>query len=111
MNFFTENICVPDIMGINYYVTSERFLDEEVHNYPGHTRGGNELQEYVDVEAVRVRHDEPYGLAVFLREAYDRYKIPIAVTEAHLSCTREEQMRWFNETWQTCNILNEKEEL
>ena len=26
----------------------------------------------------------------------------MAITENHLSCTREEQMRWLNETWNAC---------
>jgi dTDP-4-dehydrorhamnose reductase len=28
LNFFVENPCPPDLIGINYYVTSERYLDE-----------------------------------------------------------------------------------
>jgi dTDP-4-dehydrorhamnose reductase len=28
-----------------------------------------------------------------LHEAWQRYGLPIAVTEAHMGCTREEQMR------------------
>ncbi len=29
----------------------------------------------------------------------------MALTEVHLNCTREEQMRWFMESWQTCKEL------
>jgi dTDP-4-dehydrorhamnose reductase len=105
LQFFIDNPCPPDVMGINYYVTSERYLDEEYHKYPSCTHGGNELQEYADVEAVRVRHAEPHGIGVLLQEAWDRFKLPIAITEAHLSCTREEQMRWFQEIWDTCTSL------
>jgi dTDP-4-dehydrorhamnose reductase len=34
LNFFIENPCTPDIFGFNYYVTSERYLDENVRHYP-----------------------------------------------------------------------------
>jgi dTDP-4-dehydrorhamnose reductase len=32
----------------------------------------------------------------------------MAVTECHISCTREEQLRWFRETWDSCIQLIEK---
>jgi dTDP-4-dehydrorhamnose reductase len=105
LNFFIENKCPPDIMGFNYYITSERYLDENIKNYPSHTHGGNELQVYADVEAVRVRHDHPSGLAVLLREAWERFKLPIALTEVQLNCGREDQKRWLKEAWDTCLAL------
>jgi dTDP-4-dehydrorhamnose reductase len=36
-----------------------------------------------------------------------RYGLPIAVTEAHLGCTREEQMRWLKEVWDDCQKLRD----
>jgi dTDP-4-dehydrorhamnose reductase len=99
LSFFLENPCVPDVMGLNYYITSERYLDGNLKRYPSHTYGGNGRHSYADVEAVRV--SERTGLFHLLNEAWTRYRIPIAITEAHLNCTREEQMRWFYEVWQT----------
>ena len=32
--FFINNPAPPDIMGFNYYVTSERFLDDRITQYP-----------------------------------------------------------------------------
>jgi dTDP-4-dehydrorhamnose reductase len=32
-------------------------------------------------------------------EWWRRYRIPVAITEAHLGCTREEQLRWLKEAW------------
>jgi dTDP-4-dehydrorhamnose reductase len=103
LEFLLENPCPPDIIGFNYYVTSERYLDENIENYHCSTHGGNHKHKYADVEAVRVK--ELSGLTILLKEAWERYKIPIAITENHLSCTREEQMRWFNETWEDCCTL------
>ena len=45
------------------------------------------------------------GAEVLLREAWDRYRLPLAVTEAHNGCTREEQARWFVEMWETARAL------
>lgn len=97
--------CPPDIIGINHYLTSDRFLDHRLDRYPGLPAGGNGKQRYVDVEAIRVLDPAPAGLAGVLREAWQRYRRPIAVTELHNGCTREEQMRWFAQGWETARLL------
>ena len=54
---------------------------------------------YADIEAVRAPTEgfcEPEQL---LHAAWKRYRIPLAITEAYLACTREEQMRWLSEIW------------
>lgn len=89
----------PDVIGVNHYLTSDRFLDERVSAYPPAMRGGNGAIAYVDIEAVRVLDPAPDGLATALREAWARYGIPIAITEVHNGCTREEQMRWMRDAW------------
>ncbi len=99
LEWFAENPCPPDIVGVNHYVTSERFLDERLSRYPASTHGGNGRHAYADVEAVRARADGVAGPRALLREAWERYRLPVAVTEAHLGCTREEQMRWLKEVW------------
>lgn len=96
---FRDRPCPPDLVGVNHYVTSERFLDERLERYPSHTHGGNGRDAYADVEAVRVRDQGIAGPRALLREAWDRYRIPVAVTEAHLGCSREEQLRWLHEVW------------
>jgi len=99
----------PDMLGINHYLTSERFLDHRTHLYPWLQPGGNGRDTYVDAEAVRVKRLEPEtGLAPRLREAWDRYGIPIAITEIHHGCHRDEQLRWFAEAWQTATELREE---
>jgi dTDP-4-dehydrorhamnose reductase len=95
---FREEPCPPDLLGINHYVSSERFLDERLEHYPAHVHGGNGRHAYADVEAPRV----PVPLAgprALLVEAWRRYGLPLAVTEAHMGCTREEQMRWLVQVW------------
>lgn len=99
LEWFTDNPCPPDIIGINHYLTSERFLDERKARYPVGSHGGNGRHAYADVEAVRVRAEGMAGPKALIEEAWERYELPIAVTEAHLGCTREEQLRWLKEVW------------
>ncbi|MBD2195826.1 MULTISPECIES: family 1 glycosylhydrolase [Calothrix] len=105
---FSQNTCPPDIIGINHYLTSERFLDENLENYPACTHGGNGRDNYADVEAVRVCTEGLAGPRTLLKETWERYQLPLAVTEVHLSCTREEQLRWLNEVWNAAQELREQ---
>ncbi|MEO6314742.1 MAG: family 1 glycosylhydrolase [Chitinophagaceae bacterium] len=104
LNFFTTHCCTPDIIGFNYYATSERYLDENIAAYEQHLHGGNHQHRYADTDAVRSGRME--GLATLLSEAWQRYQLPMAVTECHLNCTREEQMRWLHELWTASCRLN-----
>ncbi|RYE89300.1 MAG: glycosyl hydrolase family protein [Myxococcales bacterium] len=91
--------CPPDVLGLNYYVTSDRYLDEAWSLYPATVRGGNGRDTYADVESVRV----PRGILGHqgaLEQAWARYRRPVAVTEAHLGCSPDEQVRWLAEAWQ-----------
>jgi len=106
--FFQEKNCAVDIMGFNYYPTSERFLDENLERYPPQTHGGNHNHAYADVEAVRVDLQQEYGIKLLLREAWQRFQVPLAITEVHLGCTREEQLRWLKEIWDSCCELKEE---
>ena len=106
LQFFIDNPCPPDIIGVNHYLTSERFLDERTERYAQHLVGGNSLHNYADTEAVRVRIAEQHGIKVLLKEIWDRYHIPLAITEVHLHCTREEQLRWLKEVYDTAATLN-----
>jgi len=106
LEFFIKTPRPPDVLGANYYLTSERFLDHHTRKYPRHAIGRNKYQRYADVEAVRVKGSGYSGLYNLLKLMYARYKIPIAITEAHLSCTREEQIRWFYEIYNTSKKLN-----
>lgn len=105
--FFHTPPCPPDVIGINYYLTSERFLDERLERYPAHWHGGNKRRRYADVPAVRVCAEGLAGARAILQESWNRYHRPVAVTEAHLGCTREEQMRWLHEVWQSARELRQ----
>lgn len=96
----------PDIIGANHYLTSERYLDGHVSAYPKALRGGNGRRRYADVEAVRVAIlDGATGPRARLAEMWQRYRRPIAVTEVHHGCSRDEQLRWFAEVWSAATEL------
>ncbi|MFN2493086.1 MAG: family 1 glycosylhydrolase [Pyrinomonadaceae bacterium] len=99
LEWFVDNPCVPDTLGINHYITSERFLDERMSRYPASAHGGNGRHAYADVEAVRVCAEGIAGPRTLIKEVWERYRSPIAITEVHLGCTREEQLRWFKTVW------------
>lgn len=107
LDWFLEHPCPPDVMGIDYYVTSERFLDEHYERYPSQYHADNGKQKYADVEVVRVDTGSalPVGHYERLCEAWERYQRPLAITEAHLGATRDEQIRWLVEAWGACQKL------
>jgi dTDP-4-dehydrorhamnose reductase len=100
LEWFCQYTCPPNIIGLNHYLSSERYLDEDLSRYPEDCRGGNGCHRYADDLTARVREHGPHGPGSLLRTAWQRYGAPIAVTEAHNGCSREEQMRWFLEVWE-----------
>ena len=91
--------CPPDLVGLNYYLTSDRFLDERLERYPASSHGGNDRLRYADVEAVRARDEGIVGHEAHLVEAWERYRLPVAITEVHLAGAADDQARWLIEAW------------
>jgi dTDP-4-dehydrorhamnose reductase len=105
---FVDEPCPPDVVGINHYLTSDRFLEHRRGHWPaGQRSSGNGRHRYADLEAVRA--DLPAGATgpeARLREAWRRYgERPIAVTEVHHGCSRDEQMRWLGDVWGAARTL------
>ena len=96
--WFTEHACPPDIVGVNYYVTSDRYLDHRVELYPKEERSAE--GPFIDTEAVRAHPEGIAGVDSVLMEAWKRYRIPVAITEVHLGASVDEQIRWFAESWE-----------
>ena len=97
--WFKANPCPPAVVGLNYYVTSDRYLDHRLELYPPRAGGDTGDEPLVDIEAVRVRWEGLAGVGTILRQAWDRYGLPVAITEAHLGCDPLEQTRWLYEAW------------
>jgi dTDP-4-dehydrorhamnose reductase len=100
--------CPPDILGFNYYPTSERFLDHRYLNYDRSVWGVTGRDRYADLHAMRIVAEGPAGLEQLLREAWERFRLPMAVTEAHNIPPRDEQLRWLHEIWEiACRLSSD----
>jgi dTDP-4-dehydrorhamnose reductase len=109
LNWFLENNCQPHVAGFNYYLTSERYLDEDMSKYPNEFHGGNQLHAYSDIHTVHVPMEKKNcGPASLLKEAWERLQLPLAITECHLHSSREDQIRWFHQMWETVNKVKEE---
>ncbi len=104
---FWDGETAPDVIGINHYVTSDRFLDHRTSLYPPRLRGGNGREHYADTEAARMDlPPEATGWYARLAEVWRRYGRPMALTEAHLGDEPAEQVRWLMEAWDAAKRLN-----
>ena len=108
IEIFRRESCPPDILGMNHYVTSDRFLDENIAAHPPESWGGNGRHRYADVAAVRSDAVDLAGAKNLLLEIWRRYGQPFAITEAHLGCTVDEQLRWFMEIWDGASEAREE---
>ena len=97
--WFRANPCPPDVVGVNYYITSERWLDHRPERYPQSHRHVFRGMPHADVEAPRALATPTPGIAPLLMETWERYGLPIAITEAHIDANREDQLRWLLEIW------------
>ncbi|HVG26240.1 MAG TPA: hypothetical protein VM865_01445 [Acidobacteriaceae bacterium] len=104
--WFADHPCPPDVIGINYYATSDRFLDHRLEFYPEDRRSSE--GPFVDVESVRVRRDGIIGVDTLLLQAWERYERPVAVTEVHLGGPVDEQIRWVADAWR--GVLRAREQ-
>ncbi|MDB5966084.1 MAG: putative b-glycosidase, Glycoside Hydrolase Family 1 [Polaromonas sp.] len=108
-----EDPCPPDVIGVNHYLSSERLLDHRIERHPPRSLADRDLGNcegvpFVDVDAVRNLRSGVLGLPALLQQTWERYHLPIAVTECHNGATREEQVRWFVEVWESAKQLRRK---
>ena len=106
--WFRDNPCPPDIIGVNYYVTSERWLDHRPERYPPHLARLVDGRPCVDIETARALGTPTPGIGPLLDETWQRYRLPLAVTEAHIDAHREDQLRWMLEIWQAGEAARNK---
>ena len=99
LRWFRDNPCPPDVVGVNYYITSERWLDHRPERYPETHRHVFRGVPHADIEAPRALATPTPGIAPLLMETWERYGLPIAITEAHIDANREDQLRWLLEIW------------
>lgn len=107
MKAIADDPCPPDVIGANYYAASERLIDQRSNAYPGMT-GQDGPGEYANADAARSIARPLLGREALLLQCWERYKIPLGVTETHNVGTRDEQMRWILETWRGCEQLRQQ---
>ena len=105
--YHVDNPCPPSLIGVTHYVTSERYLDEHIDTHDDRLHSTNGRQRYVDTEVVRAAPHQRLGIGQLLGQAWERYGLPLVVTEAHLGCTVPEQMRWLGEVWQQADAARQ----
>jgi len=108
LNWFQKNKCPADVIGINHYPLSNRFLDENLNDYPEYLHGSNNTYKYADAGAIDTGRANIIGLEDILEEAFQRYLVPIAITEVHSRGYRESQIRWFHYIWTQAHQAREK---
>ncbi|MEK2646726.1 family 1 glycosylhydrolase [Bdellovibrio sp. BCCA] len=105
ISWMQDHHCGIDVLGLNHYHLSNRFLDHRLNLYPPLFHGGNGRDLYADVGAIDTGQVAPPSVESILLEAWNRYERPMAVTEVHCRGFRESQLRWFNEVWQSAKNL------
>ncbi len=103
--WFRDNPCPPDIVGLNYYITSERWLDHRGDRFPARYVGEHG---FADIETARALATPTPGIAPLMDEVWERYGLPMAVTEAHIDANREDQLRWLHEVWNAAHEVQRK---
>jgi dTDP-4-dehydrorhamnose reductase len=107
LEWFLDNPVDSVVLGCNYYIVGERVLDDRLEHYPEAMHGGNGRHAYVDVEAVRVNGMQLAGWSGLMREAWQRYGLPLAMTEVQIHCYREAQLSWFLDAWKSACELRD----
>jgi len=91
--------CPPDVIGIDYDLASDRFLDDRLEHHPAHAWTGDGEVAFADVEVVRMGAHAIAGHRAVLDDAWRRFRRPLALTDVHLGGPREAQMRWLWDAW------------
>lgn len=105
MEWLLENPLPPDILGVNHYLLSNRFLDHRLELYPAYYHGRNHFHTYADVGAVDSSDAVFISPEEIMMDVWQRYHIPLAITEVHIRGHREAQMRWLYQMWNAARNL------
>src|SRR5205807_2341280 len=105
--WFGANPCPPDVIGVNYYTTSERWLDHRAERYPAQYHMRYQDSTYADIDTPHVLATPTPGIGPLLQETWERYRLPVAVTEAHIDANREDQLRWLLEIWEAAKKVQQ----
>jgi dTDP-4-dehydrorhamnose reductase len=88
----------PDLLGVDHYVTSDRYLDHRVGLYPASLHDPL-CPTFIDIEACRVPGIPGWSIARAISDTWRRYRLPIALTEISLAGQPDDQVAWWKEAW------------
>jgi dTDP-4-dehydrorhamnose reductase len=88
----------PDVIGIDHYVTSDRFLDHRVGLYVAERRDPL-VPGYVDVEACRVPGVPTGSISRAIDDSWARYRRPLILSEIAIAGLAADQVHWWNEAY------------
>lgn len=91
---------MPDVLGLDYYITSDRWLDHRLEAFPPDSHGRGHGLRYADIETVRVAGTEIQGWDRAIATAWERYRLPLALTEVQLAGEMVDQVAWWREAWE-----------
>lgn len=94
--------CPPDVIGLNHYPRSNRWLDHRLALFDARSHGGNGRTQYADVAACDTRLSVEPSLASILGEVGRRYRTPIAVTELHVPGDDDDRIDWWRRGVEAC---------
>jgi dTDP-4-dehydrorhamnose reductase len=97
LDWLRRNTCPPDVVGINHYPRSNRWLDHRLENFDDSARWGNPDIPYVDVAMSDFQLPAPPSLGSLIEEAWQRYGIPLALTEVHVHGEPAECVAWWTQ--------------
>jgi dTDP-4-dehydrorhamnose reductase len=109
LQLLVDEPCPPDVIGVNHYLLSNRFLDHETARYPDDTYGRRGELVYADVPALETARAQSPSVESVLREVWERYPgIRFAITEVHVDGESETQLQWLWEVWSAAERLHEQ---
>ncbi len=101
LDWCLENAMAPTVLGLNHYHLSNRFLDHRLELYPASSHGGNGRIRYADVGTIETKAASYIAPEELFSEVWQRYQLPMAVTEVHMRGFREDQAAWLQEIRQS----------
>jgi dTDP-4-dehydrorhamnose reductase len=108
LQWLVDNPWPPDIVGINHYLRSNRWLDHRLDLFDPVTHGGNRFLPYADVAAADTPRATQAPLSSLIEQAWQRYRIPIALTEVHIFGEPDEQSAWWHYALESAQSAAEK---
>jgi len=95
LRWLVDNPCPPDVVGINHYRRSNRWLDHRLALFDPALHGGNGIVRYADVAASDTPLAVQPHLTGLIEQAWRRYETAVALTEVHIYGDAYEQSAWW----------------